>query len=297
MPNQKRGNGLIKGDVLSGYLFLLPALLFFIAFVLYPIIEAGSLSMYRYDGFVKTFTGIANYTFLFNDEIFRKSLFNTVLLVAMDVPLTVVFALMISLIVYKKSELIRSFARAVFYVPAVSSIVTIGIVWKWIYNPMFGILNYLTGFGGLPAINWLGDPKYALLALTLVLFTITAGQPIILFIAALGNIPVTYIEAAEIDGASRWVKITKIMWPLIKPTSLYVIIITTINSFQTFAIVQLLTGGGPFYRTSTIVFQLYQTAFWKEEYGLASAMGIILAVIVVSISVLQYRFLSSDVEY
>jgi multiple sugar transport system permease protein len=297
MPNQKRENGLIKGDLLSGYLFLLPALLFFMAFVLYPIIEAGSLSMYKYDVFVKTFTGIANYKFLLKDEIFRKSLLNTVLLVAMDVPLTVVFALMISLIVYKKSKFIRSFARAVFYVPAISSIVTIGIVWKWIYNPMFGILNYLTGCVGLPAINWLGDPRYALLALTLVLFTITAGQPIILFIAALGNIPVTYLEAAEIDGASRWVKITKIIWPLIKPTSLYVIIITTINSFQTFAIVQLLTGGGPFYHTSTIVFQLYQTAFWNEEYGLASAMGIILAVIVVSISVLQYRFLSSDVEY
>jgi multiple sugar transport system permease protein len=297
MPDQKRGNGLNKSDLLSGYLFLLPALVFFLVFVFYPIVEAVSLSTYKYDGFVKTFIGMSNYVRLLKDEIFRKSLLNTVLLVAMDVPLTVMFALFIALIVYKKNSFIRSFARAVFYVPAVSSIVTIGIVWKWIYDPMFGILNYITGIIGLPAVNWLGDPKYALYALTLVLFTITAGQPIILFIAALGNIPATYLEAAEIDGASWWVRNTKIIWPLIKPTSLYVIIITTINSFQTFAIVQLLTGGGPFYRTSTIVFQLYQTAFWKEEYGLASAMGIILAVIVVGVSVAQYKFLSSDVEY
>jgi multiple sugar transport system permease protein len=150
---------------------------------------------------------------------------------------------------------------------------------------------------GIEGPNWLGDKRYALISLIVVLFTLSAGQPIILFIASIGNIPETYLEAAEIDGATRWLQVKKIIWPLVKPTSLYIIVITTINSFQTFAIVQLLTGGGPFYSTSTIVFQLYKTAFEFGEFGLATAMGVILAVIVVAISVFQYKYLSTDVEY
>jgi multiple sugar transport system permease protein len=297
MQSNNQDNRIKKTETMWGYLFLLPALAFFVAFVLYPMIEAVFISTCNYKGIAKTFTGISNYVMLFRNEVFRRSLLNTVLMVAVNVPLVLVFSLFVALAVYEKSEAVRSFARAAFFLPAVSSIVTIGIVWKWIYNPMFGILNYLTGFFGLPAVNWLGDMRYALWALVLVLFTLSVGQPIILYIAALGNIPATYLEAADIDGASWWIRITRIVWPLIKPTSLYIIIITTINSFQTFAIVQLLTGGGPFYRTSTIVFQLYQTAFWNAEYGLASAMGMILAMIVVIISVIQYKFLSSDVEY
>ena len=150
---------------------------------------------------------------------------------------------------------------------------------------------------GLEGVNWLGDKRYALPSLVIVLFTLSLGQPVILYIASIGNIPATYAEAAEIDGASRWTQVWKIIWPLVKPTTLYIMVITTINSFQTFAIVQLLTGGGPFYSTSTIVFQLYKTAFEFGEYGLATAMGVILAVIVVVISVFQYKYLSTDIEY
>ena len=294
----KNQNKMLKiKNALPGYLFLLPAMLFFLAFVLYPIINAVNISLYKYDGVRKTFLGLSNYVNLFQDPIFNKSLLNTVLMVIVNVPLTLGFALFISLIVYNKSEFIRSFARAAFYLPAVSSVVTIGIVWKWIFHPMYGILNYLTSIFGVDPINWLGDNRFALWALVFVLFTLSVGQPIILYIASLGNIPVSYMEAADIDGASKWVKIIKIVWPMIMPTSLYIIIITTINSFQTFAIVQLLTSGGPYYRTTTIVYQLYKAAFTNNEFGLASAMGMILAVIVVTISIIQYKYLSSDIEY
>lgn len=294
----KNQNKMLKiKNALPGYLFLLPAMLFFLAFVLYPIINAVNISLYKYDGVRKTFLGLSNYVNLFQDPIFNKSLLNTVLMVIVNVPLTLGFALFISLIVYNKSEFIRSFARAAFYLPAVSSVVTIGIVWKWIFHPMYGILNYLTSIFGVDPINWLGDNRFALWALVFVLFTLSVGQPIILYIASLGNIPVSYMEAADIDGASKWVKITKIVWPMIMPTSLYIIIITTINSFQTFAIVQLLTSGGPYYRTTTIVYQLYKAAFTNDEYGLASAMGMILAVVVITISIIQYKYLSSDIEY
>lgn len=282
---------------LPGYLFLLPAAIFFAVFVLYPMVSAVIISFFKHNVKSSTFIGLNNYISLIKDGNFRKSLLNTFLLVLINVPAVLIFSFFVSVIVYNKSEVTRSFVRAAFYLPAVSSIVTIGLVWKWIYNPMFGILNYFTGIFGAESVNWLGDKRYALWALAIVLFTLSVGQPIILYIASIGNIPITYSEAAEIDGASKWVQVRKIIWPLLKPTSLYIVVITTINSFQTFAIVQLLTGGGPFYRTSTIVFQLYKTAFEFSEYGLATAMGIILSIIIVIISVIQYRFLSSDIEY
>lgn len=294
---QKKDSMLKIKKVMPGYLFLLPAMLFFVAFVLYPLFKAVIISFYNYNGVTSTFVGLSNFTTLLTDEVFTKSILNTVVLVAVAVPITVIFSLLISLAVYNKGEFIRSFTRAAFYIPAVSSIVTLSIVWRWIYNPMFGILNYGTSMFGADPINWLGDKRFALASIAVVLITLSVGQPIILYIASLGNIPVSYFEAADLDGASQWTKLTKIIWPLIKPTSLYIIIITTINSFQTFAIIQLLTGGGPYYATSTIVFQLYQAAFKNDEYGLASAMGIILTVIVVVISIFQYKFVSSDVEY
>lgn len=283
--------------ILPGYLFLTPALIFFGLFVLYPMINAIIISLYDYKFTASEFIGINNYITLFKDENFKKALLNTILLVLGNVPLVLAFSFFVSMVVYNKSEFIRSFARAAFYIPAVSSVVTIGLVWKWIFNPIHGILNYTISIFGIEGVNWLGNKSYALPALIIVLFTLSVGQPIILYIAAIGNIPTTFAEAAEIDGASKWVQIRKIIWPLIKPTSLYIIVITTINSFQTFAIVQLLTGGGPFYSTSTIVFQLYKTAFEFSEFGLATAMGVILAAIVVVISVIQYKYFSSDIEY
>jgi ABC-type sugar transport systems, permease components len=284
-------------EYLPGYLFLLPAMIFFVGFVLYPVVNAVIISLYKMTYNKKAFTGFQNYISLFTNANFMKSMLNTVLLVAVTVPMVLVFSFLVALVVYKSNTFVRSYIRAAFYLPAVSSIVTIGLVWKWLYNPNFGILNYILSIFGIEGVNWLGNSKYALWALAIVLFTLSVGQPIILYIASMGSIPSTYSEAAEIDGASEWVKVRKIIWHLIKPTSLYIIIITTINSFQTFAIVQLLTGGGPFYRTSTIVFQLYKTAFEFGEYGMATAMGIILSVIVIIISVFQYKFLSSDVEY
>lgn len=283
--------------VMPGYLFLLPALIFFGVFVIYPMINALILSLYKVRLQTRSFIGFGNYVALFQEENFMKSLYNTVLLVLGNVPLVLIFSFIVSISVYNKSEFVRSFTRAAFYIPAVSSVVSIGLVWKWIFNPMYGILNYILGVFGIEGVNWLGDKRYALPALVIVLFTLSVGQPIILYIASIGNIPSTYAEAAEIDGASRWVQIRKIIWPLVKPTTLYIIVITTINSFQTFAIVQLLTGGGPFYSTSTIVFQLYKTAFEFGEFGLATAMGVILAAIVVIISIIQYKYLSSDIEY
>ena len=243
------------------------------------------------------FIGWENYVTLYNDKTFHKSLMNTIVLVLVAVPIVIAFSIFVAMSIYKKSEFIRSFCRGIFYLPAVTSVVSVTVVWGWIYHPNFGILNYITGFFGIEPISWLGDPRTALMAITLILITTSVGQPIILYVASLGNIPTTYIEAAEIDRATPWQVFRKIIWPLLMPTSLYVIVITTINSFQCFALIQLLTSGGPIYSTSTVMYQVYQEAFLLGNFGLASAMGVILAVVIGVISIIQFKYLGNDVEY
>jgi multiple sugar transport system permease protein len=213
------------------------------------------------------------------------------------VPLVILLSLFISVVIYKKGAIIRSIFRGIFYLPTVSSIVSITVVWGWILHPNYGILNYLTGLFGIEAKTWLGDPHYALGSIIMVLITLSVGQPIILFVASLGNIPASYLEAAEIDGATPWQVFRKITWPMLMPTTLYIVIITTINSFQTFAIIQLLTSGGPAYSTSTIMYLVYERAFTLNKYGLASAMGVVLAVIIMIISIIQYKFFGTEVDY
>lgn len=286
-----------KREWLTSYLFLLPALSFFLIFVVTPMIKGIYISFFNYTGARFDFIGIDNYTYLFQNEVFLKALRNTVLLVVATVPLVIIFSLFVSLNIYQKSEKLRSFFRAIFYLPAVSSVVSITVVWGWIYHPNFGVLNYIIGLFGIEPISWLGDTRFALMAVIVVLITTSVGQPIILYTASLGNIPSTYMEAARIDGANEWQIFRKVTWPLLMPTSLYVIVITTINSFQCFALIKLLTAGGPVYSTTTIMYEVYEKAFTLAQYGVASAMGVILAVVIVTISIVQFRFFGKDVQY
>lgn len=186
--------------------------------------------------------------------------------------------------------------RGIFYLPVVTGTVAVTVVWKWIFDPISGVLNYILMNAGIidKDIMWLGDKRFAIWAVILVLFTTSVGQPIILYIAALGNVDQSHVEAAEIDGANSWQVFRHIKWPGILPTTLYVVVITTINSFQCFSLIQLLTSGGPNYNTSTIMYLVYETAFKQYKFGYANAMGVILAVIICIFSWLQFKFFSQD---
>lgn len=284
-------------DWLTSYLFLLPALCFFVLFVLYPMGRGIYLSFFDYSLRDFSFVGLDNYRHLLTDGTFLKSMRNTVVIVLIAVPVVIAFSLFVAVNIYKKKESSRSFFRGVFYLPAVTSVVSVTVVWGWIYHPNFGILNYLTGLLGLEPISWLGDPKTALYCIIVVLITTSVGQPIILYVASLGNVPVSYIEAAQIDRATPGQIFRKITWPMLMPTNLYIIVITTINSFQIFALIQLLTSGGPMYETSTVMYLVYETAFKLGYFGMASAMGVILAIVIGIISIIQFKYLGSDVEY
>ncbi len=286
-------------DTVTSYLFLLPAFIFFFVFVLFPMLRGIYVSLFDYSINKFDFLGFGNYIRLSKDSVFIKSLVNTLLLVVGTVPLIIVFSLFVSASIYKKPAPVRSFFRGIFYLPAVSSIVSITVVWGWIYHPLYGILNYVLEALGLISqpISWLGDPKYALCSIIAVLLTTSVGQPIVLYIASLGNIPDSLIEAAEIDGASNWQVFTRIKWPMLLPTTLYIVIISTINSFQCFSLIQLLTAGGPSYSTSTIMYLVYERSFVLRQFGYSSAMGVVLGVIIVLFSIMQYRVFGKDVEY
>ena len=286
-------------ETIVSYCFLAPVLIFFVVFVLVPMIMGFVTSFFNYTMIDFTFVGIDNYVRMFNDEVFRKSLVNTLIIVIGSVPVVVIFSLFVASQTYERSMFTRSFFRCVFFLPVVTGSVAVTVVWKWIYDPLSGILNYILKAGHVidQNISWLGDSRYALWAIIIILLTTSIGQPIILYIAALGNVDKSLVEAARVDGATEFNVFWKIKWSSLLPTTLYIVVITTINSFQCFALIQLLTSGGPNYSTSTIMYYLYETAFKKFEYGYANAMGVILALIIGFISFVQFKALGSDVEY
>ncbi|GAA0757464.1 sugar ABC transporter permease [Clostridium sartagoforme] len=292
-------NKLKMRETIVSYSFLTPVLLFFIVFVLAPMVMGFVTSFFNYTMNDFTFIGIDNYVRMFKDEVFIKSLINTLIIVIGSVPIVVIFSLFVASQTYEKNAFTRSFFRCVFFLPVVTGSVAVTVVWKWIYDPLSGILNYILKTGNIieQNISWLGDKRYALVAIIVILLTTSVGQPIILYIASMGNIDKSLLEAARVDGANESQVFWKIKWPSLLPTTLYIVVITTINSFQCFALIQLLTSGGPNYSTSTIMYYLYEKAFKLSEYGYANTMGVFLAVLIGLISFAQFKILGNDVEY
>lgn len=286
-------------ETMISYLFLAPALIFFLIFVLIPMGMGIVTSFFRYTMKDFYFVGFDNYVKMFTDPVWLKSLRNTIILVVGSVPIVVLFSLFVAALTYEKKPMVRSFFRCVFFLPVVTGTVAVTVVWKWIYDPLNGILNWMLKSMNFidKNIMWTGDKHFAIWAILVILLTTSVGQPIILYIASLGNVPKDYVEAAEVDGANRFQVFWKIKWPNLLPTTLYIVVITTINSFQCFSLIQLLTSGGPNYATTTIMYYLYEQAFKLSEYGYANAMGVILALIIGCISFLQFKFLGGDVEY
>lgn len=285
-----------RRENISGYLFMAPALLFFFGFVIFPMVMCLVNSTFRYTLAEFTFVGLDNYVALFQDAKFYKSLTNTLVIVLVSVPFTCLFSLWVASLVYKMKEIPTAFFRCVFYLPVVTGSVAVTVVWKWMFNPYYGLLNYLfTSLGIISKnLNWLGSANTALGCIITILLTTSIGQPIVLYVAALGNVDNSIIEAAQVDGATKLQVFWKIIWPSIMPTTLYVLVITTINSFQCFALIQLLTRGGPSNSTMTIMYQVYDTAYRLQDFGYANALGVILAIIIAIFSAIQFKVAKTD---
>ena len=291
-PYSGMSKALIRRETISAYCFLIPSLIFFVTFVVVPMFICVFYSFTEYGlGGVKGFAGLENYVKLFQDPIFHKGFMNTVLIVVVAVPTVTAFSLWVSSAIYKMHAIPRSFFRCVFYLPVVTGSVAITVVWKWILDPYNGILNQVAGTSGF---DWLGNQKTAIWFIILILFTTSIGQPIVLYVAALGNVDRSLEEAAAIDGATRLQIFWKIKWPQIMPTTLYVLVITTINSFQCFALIQLLTRGGPLGSTSTLMYYIFDMAYNYQRFGYANAMGVVLAIFIAIFSAIQFKVAQTD---
>ncbi len=288
-----------RRENVAGYLFMLPSLIFFVGFVVIPMVICiiTSLTDANMDspGLFGNFIGLSNFARLWTDATFLDALKNTFVIVIVSVPAVCAFSLWVSSAIYRMKGPVLSAFRCIFYLPVVTGSVAVTVVWAWIYNNYYGVLNYIIGPKGLGLIegriNWLGDPKYALGCIILILFTTSVGQPIVLYVSALGNVDTTLIEAAQVDGATDFQVFWKVKWPQMMPTTLYILVITTINSFQCFALIQLLTKGGQ--GTNTVMYHIYWTAFKLTQqaghFGYANAMGVVLAIFIGILSALQFK--------
>ena len=293
----KRSLVLQRRETIVSYLFLLPALFFFVGFVLTPM-AMGVVTSFTDSNFNNVNTGshfvfLDNYIRLFKDPIFLKSAWNTVVIVVVAVPTVTAFSLWVGSAIYKMHSAARSFFRCVFYLPVVTGSVAVVVVWKWMFDKYNGLFNYIIRTMGGQGLMWTESEKMALWCIILILFTTSIGQPIVLYVSALGNVDHSLVEAAQVDGATDLQVFWKIKWPSIMPTTLYVAVITTINSFQCFALIQLLTSGGPNYSTSTVMYYLYEIAFrTTKDFGYADAMGVILAIVIALFSALQFKVMN-----
>lgn len=281
-------NSFVKEN-LTGYLFILPQMLIFLVFLVYPILEGIRLSLYKINYNNETFVGFDNYATLFSDPVFFKALINTVVFVFFIVLLTVGFALFVASAIFDKNAKYVSFIRGSYYIPVMVSMVVMSMVWSFLLNPANGLISYLTREAGMGNINLLGNPQTVLPVIIFVTFAGNVGQAIILYIASMIGVSKDLFEAAEVDGASRWQVIMKILIPSVQPTTIYITIVNIIAVLKIFVVIQLLTGGGPNNASVTLMYYLYNNAFKYNQLGIASAVGVIMFAITLLLSVPQLR--------
>jgi len=280
------------------YLFILIPVLLFLLFTLYPVISAFIMSFQKYNVLKSKWIGLDNYSYMIQDDVFWKSVKNTVIFTIGTVPVNIIITFVLAFFIFQMKNIWQTFFKATLYLPAVASGVTISVVWLAIFDPTSsGLMNKILGTFGIDPIVWLGQSSTALFSLMLMNYLGAHGAGIILYLAAMGGIPKSLYEAADIDHASGWAKFSKITWPLLKPTTLYLTVTGVITSFQVFISVYLMTSGGPNFSTTTIAYLIYQTAFNFSDFGLASAQSFVLAAMIILVSVVQFKYFSSDIEY
>jgi multiple sugar transport system permease protein len=280
------------------YLTLAPVLALFAYVRVYPIAWSVILSFYDWNLIRarKPFVGFANYERLWTDPNFGLALKNTLVYSLATVIISILIALPLAVFLARRSRL-SAFYQTVYFLPVITPRVPMAIAWKWIYDYNYGLLNYGLSFIGLGPVAWLTDPSIALWALIVMSVWKVLGYNLILFLVGIRNIPPSYIEAASLDGASAWQLFRNITLPLLKPILLYVLVTATINAFNVFTQVYVMTLGSqsaPGQAVRVLVFDIYQNAFQYFRMGYASAEAVALTFIVLGFTLIQFRFARSQ---
>ena len=271
-------------------ILLFPNLLIFLIFTVFPVVATLGISFTAWDllGSME-WIGIKNYVELFQDETFLKVTGNTFYFTAVSVPLCLIISFLMAVLLDSKIKFLKLW-RAIYFLPVISSMVVVAIVWNWLYNPQFGLVNYFLSLIGIEGPAWLSDTTWAMPAVIITNIWKNMGYNMMLFLAGLQSISNNYYEAAELDGANFWQKTRYITLPMISFTTLFVVITSVIGSFQVFDLVMMMTDGGPARSTSVMVHYLYQNAFSYFKMGYACAQAVVLTLIVLVLTLLQFKF-------
>jgi len=275
-------------DGFWAFLMLLPNVAGFLMFILIPVVATFVISFASWDltdNF--RFVGLENYAELVRDKVFHQVFWNTIYFTVVSVPISIVLSLFLAILLNQPLRFIR-FYRAAFFIPVISSMVAVAVIWQWIYNPQFGLLNYALSWFGIEGPTWLTSTRWAMIAIIITSIWKSLGFNMLIFLAGLQSIPESYYEAAEIDGARWFAKFRHITIPLLSPTTFFITVMAVINSFQVFDTVYLMTQGGPARSTSVLVYYIYQNAFQFFQMGYASAIAYVLFFVVLFVTMLQF---------
>jgi len=285
-------------EVLSAYLFLSPSIALFFLFKHFPIFYTLYLSLHRWRlGIVdRTFVGLHNYRLLITSDEFWQAVRNSLYYALGSIPLNMAISLTIALLLNRQIRG-RAVFRTAYFLPTITSTAAMAVVWMWIYHPDFGLGNWILSTLGLPRIRWLYDPQWAMPALIVMGIWKGMGYNIIMYLAGLQNIPQHLYDAARIDGAASRACLRHITWPLLTPTSFLILIIAVINSLKAFAQMHVMTDGGPLGSTTVIAYYLYQHGFEFFNLGYASAVACVLFVVLLGLTLIQFKFLGPRVHY
>lgn len=286
--NQKAWKESVKAWVL-----ILPSFLFLALFTLYPIATTLINSLYKINLSSRTpsYVGLNNYLQLMNDQVFMQAVKNNVMIAAVTIPASIILSVSMALFANTRSKA-QGFIRAGYFYPTLLPMIAVANIWLFIYTPNYGLISYIEKLFGLNSVNLLGNPSTVLPAIITVLVWKQAGYFMVFFLSGLQNIPGDLYQAASIDGASKYLIFRKITWPLLKPTTLFVVIIAITNAFKTVDHLYIMTKGGPNNASTMILYYIYQVGFEFWDIGLASAITTILVFLLLIIT--GVKFFTSD---
>ncbi|GGG11290.1 carbohydrate ABC transporter permease [Paenibacillus abyssi] len=284
-------------DNLVGYSFIAPALIGFLAFTLLPVLAAFVIGFLNWDLLTApTWAGIKNYAALLQDEVFLISLRNTIMWVVYYVPASIAISLILALAMNMPLRGITAF-RAMLYIPVISPLLAVALLFVWLFNPDFGLINFMLSKIGIQPIGWLTDERLALPSIALMAIWKNAGWNMLIFLAALQGIPRHLYEAADLDGATKWQKFRNVTFPLLAPATFFIVIMSFIGAFQVFGEIYIMTNGGPGYSTHTLAYYLWSNAFKFNKMGYAGAISMVMFLLILLVTVLQNRFFGRKVQY
>ncbi|MGM9920047.1 MAG: carbohydrate ABC transporter permease [Bhargavaea sp.] len=288
-------------STMKAWLYILPMMLIIFTFNLYPIVKSFAMSFYTdynfYEDVVHAY-GLGNFGVILQDSDFYLAIKNTFIFVLGVVPISIALSLGIALLL-NQIKFLSGFFRTVYFLPFVTSTVAISLVWKWLYHRNYGLMNYFLGWFGIEPVHWITDPDYSMLALVIMAVWKGLGFNIILFLVGLNNIDETYYKAAKVDGASGFKQFWNITLPLLGPTVFLVSVLGVINSFKVFDEVYALFQAkpGPAKSTLTVVYYLYEKFYTEYQYGVAAAAGVVLFIIILAVTLIQFAYNRKFVHY